>query len=215
MSSQQLIPSSDPEQEELGQERRAARIQRRKQRRRAQLILWSTIGSSIILLGLMSFLYLRLQAMLAYPPINGVPCESAEQNNYHIHVHLTIYINGRRAIIPQGIGIAADHSCFYWMHTHTSDGIIHIEAPAKVHNVALDDFLTIWHDGFARLNFPPELNQNSGWNIYINGKPFAGTVTSPLNTEVPLASHDVVTLEYGTNNPPPDKIYVFPASLPK
>src|SRR5947209_56699 len=147
MSSQQLIPRSDPEQEELHQERRAARMGRRKQRQRTRLILWGTIGSSIVLLGLIGFLYLRLQAMLAYPPINGVACDSAEQNNYHIHVHLTIYIQGKRALIPQGIGIAGDHSCFYWMHTHTSDGIVHIEAPAKVHNVALDDFLTIWHDG--------------------------------------------------------------------
>src|SRR5947208_3668106 len=200
MSSQQLIPHSDPEQEELRQERRAARMERRKQHRRALLILWCTISSSIILLGLLGFLYLRLQAILAYPPINGVPCDSAEQNNYHIHIHLTIYINGKRAVIPQGIGIAADHSCYYWMHTHTSDGIIHIEAPAKVHNVALDDFLTIWHDGFAKLSFPPELNATTGWHIYINGKPFSGVVTSPLNTEVPLASHDVVTIEYGAHN---------------
>ncbi len=164
MSSQQVIPGSVTE-EELRQERREGRVQRRKHRRRARIILWGTIGSSVLLLGLIGFIFLRIQTLLAtnaaYQPINGVSCDT-EQNGYHIHVHLTIYINGKRVTIPQNIGIAADGSCFYWMHTHTSDGIIHIEAPQKLHNLALDDFLTIWHDGFANLNFPPELTRSTG-----------------------------------------------------
>jgi hypothetical protein len=219
MNRQQLIPQTDPEQEEIRQERRAARAQRRRERRRARAILWGTIGSTILLLGLMGFIFLQLQSRLAYnaayPPINGETCDTLMHGTYHIHIHLTIYINGKAAPIPQGVGIAADGSCYYWMHTHSSDGIIHIEAPGNLHNVALDDFLTIWHDGFAKLKFPPQLTATSGWRIYINGKPFAGTVTSPLLTEVPLASHDVVTLEYGPHNRPPDTIYAFPADLSK
>ncbi len=219
MTSQQMIPRLDPEQEEIRQERRALRMERRKQRRRAQVILWGTIGSSVVLLGLIGFIFLQLQTILAtntaYPPINGVNCDSSMQSSFHIHAHVTIYINGKRVPIPAGIGIAADGSCFYWMHTHTSDGIIHIEAPQKLHNLALDDFLTIWHDGFANLNFPAELNSLTGWKIYVNGKLFTSVaVTSPLKTEVPLASHDIVTLEYGSPNPPPDDTYHFPANLP-
>lgn len=219
MSSEQLLSPPDPEQARLREERRAARMQRRRVQRRAKFILWSTIGSSIVLLGLIGFIYLQIQAILsfnaAHPPINGVTCDRMEQGGYHIHVHLTIYVNGQRVIVPKGIGIAADGSCFYWLHTHTSDGIIHIEAPQKQHNEALDDFLTIWHDGFARLGFPAVLNQQTGWKIYVNGKPFPGLVTSPLHTEVPLASHDVVTLEYGVHNPPPETFYAFPPNLPR
>ena len=221
MTSQQMIPRLDPEQEEIRQERRALRMERRKQRRRAQVILWGTIGSSVVLLGLIGFIFLQLQTILAtntaYPPINGVNCDSSMQSSFHIHAHVTIYINGKQVPIPAGIGIAADGSCFYWMHTHTSDGIIHIEAPQKLHNLALDDFLTIWHDGFANLNFPAELNSPTGWKIYVNGKLFTSVaVTSPLKTEVPLASHDIVTLEYGSPNPRPDDAttYHFPANLP-
>jgi len=217
MSSQQLIPHTDPQQEELRQARREARIERRKRRQSARLALWCTIGGTILLLGFIGLSFLQIQRIInlntLYPPINGVSCDSMEQGTHHIHAHLSIYINGKNMPIPKGIGIAPDGSCFYWMHTHTSDGIIHIEAPAKVSNVALDDFLTIWHKGFAKLSFPPELNATTGWHIYINGKPFSGIVTSPLNTEVPLASHDVVTIEYGTHNPPPDQFYAFPANL--
>jgi hypothetical protein len=218
MSSKQVIPEIDTAEEELRQERRNTRMQRRKHRQRARIILRATIGSSVLLLALMGFIFLRLQTTLntysAYPPINGVNCD-AGQSAYHIHIHLTIYINGKRVTIPQNIGIASDSSCFYWMHTTTDDGIIHIEAPQKLHNLALDDFLTIWHDGFAKLNFPPELTQSTGWKIYVNGQPFANIVTSPLTTEVPLATHDIVTLEYGTPDPKPDdaSTYQFPANL--
>src|SRR5579864_7599093 len=213
MSSQQLLPRTNSEEDELRQERRDARADRRRQRRRAKFILWSTISTSVLLLGMMSFIFLQIQKTVAvntlFPPINGVTCDSGEQSGYHIHVHLTIYINGKFVTIPTGIGIgiAPDKSqnCFYWMHTHTDDGIIHIEAPGKVHNVALDDFMAIWHDGFARLNFPPEILQTTGWKIFVNGQPFGGVVTSPMTTEVALSSHDVITLEYGKPNPPPDK----------
>lgn len=216
MVSKQAIPEIDIE--ELRQQRRETRRQRRKRRQRARIILWGTIGSSILLLGLMGFTFLRVQAAVniytTYPPINGVYCD-AGQSAYHIHTHLTIYINGNRVTIPQNIGIATDGSCLYWMHTNTNDGIIHTEAPQKLHNLALDDFLTIWHDGFANLNFPPELTQSTGWKIYVNGQLFTQTVTSPLTTEVPLASHDIVTMEYGTPNPKPDDAssYQFPANL--
>jgi hypothetical protein len=71
----------------------------------------------------------------------------------------------------------------------------------------------VWEVGFTKLNFPPEMTQITGWKIYVDGKPFSGVVTSPLQTEVPLASHNFLTLEYGTPDPPPDKLYVFPPNL--
>ncbi len=219
MDTQQLIPHTDPEQEELRQERRAARMLRRKQQHRARILLWSAISVCVLLLGLTGFIYLEIQNIVAKnsanPPISGLSCDSAEQFGYHIHVHLTIYIQGKMVTIPQDIGIATDGSCFYWMHTHTDDGIVHIEAPQKLHNLALDDFLTLWQVGFASLNFPPQMTQSTGWQIFVNGKPFNGVVTSPLHTEVILSSHDAITMEYGSPNPPPDKFYAFPANLPQ
>lgn len=214
MSTQQLMPRTDPEQEELRQERRAARMLRRKQQHRARILLWSAISACVLLLGLTGFIYLQIQNLLPknnpYPPISGISCDPTQQNGYHIHVHFTIYINGKLVTIPAGIGIAPDNSCFYWMHTHTDDGIIHIEAPQQLHNLALDDFMTLWQQGFANLNFPPQMTQSTGWQIFVNGKPFNGVVTSPLYTEVTLHSHDAITLEYGSPNPPPDKFYAFP-----
>jgi len=217
MHSQQIPPHISPEEEALREERRASRSTRRRQQRRARLSLWSSLGMTVLLLLVMGFAYLQVQRLVSantlHPPISGISCDGAEQNGYHIHVHFTIYINGQELTIPAGIGIPADGSCFYWMHTHTDDGIIHIEAPQKLHNLALDDFMTLWQQGFPTLNFPPQMTQSSGWKIFVNGKPFNGVVTSPLFTEVTFQPHDAVTLEYGSPNPPPDTFYAFPAGL--
>ncbi|HVB74828.1 MAG TPA: hypothetical protein VNE38_14840 [Ktedonobacteraceae bacterium] len=219
MYSQQLIPRTNPEDEALRQERRAVRLRRRKQRRRARIILWSTISLSVILLLAIGYFYLQIQQISTietnYPPINGVSCYSTEQTNFHIHAHVSIYINGKQIPIPQGVGIGANNICYYWLHTNTSDGIIHIAAPQQASNLALDDFLTIWDVGFAKLGFPQQLTLTTGWKIFVNGKAITTTVTSPLTTEVPMHSHDAITLEYGSNNPPPDQSYAFPANLPE
>ena len=217
MNSQQVIPRISPEEEALRQERRENRQVRRRQQHRARLSVAASLGVSLLLLLVMGFAYLQIQHAVSlntlHPPISGLSCESAQQNGYHIHVHFTIYINGKALTIPAGIGIPSDGSCFYWMHTHTDDGIIHIEAPQKLHNLALDDFMTLWQQGFANLNFPPQMTQSSGWQIFVNGKPFNGVVTSPLYTEVTFQPHDAVTMEYGSPNPPPDTFYAFPAGL--
>ena len=215
MSSQQLIPR--PEETAIRQERRENRAIRRKQQRRARMSVRLSISISALLLLAMGFFYLQIQHITSidtlHPPISGISCDSAEQNGYHIHVHFKIYINGKELTIPTGIGIPTDNTCLYWMHTHTDDGIIHIEAPQKLHNLALDDFMTLWQQGFATLNFPQEMMQASGWQIFVNGKPFNGVVKSPLLTEVTLQPHDAITMEYGSPNPPPDLFYAFPAGL--
>ena len=222
MSSQQLIPQPSPQpplspaEEELRRERREARMERRKQRQRARLLLWGTLGSTILLLGFVGIIYFQVNAIVnpTHPAINGIPCDTSGMTvKFHIHAHLTIYINGKQAVVPKGIGIPADGSCIYWLHTHTSDGVLHIEAPQQQSNEALDDFLAIWTEGFPKLGYPPQLNLTTGWKVYINGKPFTGALNSPVHTEIPLTAHAAITLEYGTNNPPPDKSYAFPPGL--
>src|SRR5579863_2403811 len=117
MSSQQLIPQTqlsplDPEQEELRRERREARMERRKQQQRARFLLWGTIGITVILLGFIGAVFLQINAIInpAHPAINGIPCNTSGMTvNYHIHAHLTIYVNGKKVTIPKGIGIPTDN----------------------------------------------------------------------------------------------------------
>ncbi len=140
----------------------------------------------------------------AYPPVNGIYCDSLEQTAYHIHAHLTIYINGQPVSIPQGVGISSDQSCLYWLHTHTSDGVIHIEAPKKV-SPTLGDFLDIWGQGFSQLGFHNQLASSADWVVYVNGK----QVTSDFNHLV-LQPHQVITIAYNSPGITPDTSFNWP-----
>ncbi len=74
----------------------------------------------------------------AYPPVDGISCDQGEHSDYHIHVHVTMYINDQSVTIPAHVGIAPDGSCIYWLHTHDTSGIIHVEAPSSF-DVTLND----------------------------------------------------------------------------
>ena len=140
----------------------------------------------------------------AYPPIDGIYCDALEQTAYHIHAHLTIYMSSKQVAIPQGIGIASDQSCFYWLHTHTSDGVIHIEFPNQG-TPTLGNFLDIWGQSFNTLGFQNELASSTDWTIYVGGK----QVTKDFNQLV-LQPHQVITIAYNSPNITPDTSFNWP-----
>jgi hypothetical protein len=141
----------------------------------------------------------------AYPPVDNIYCDALEQTAYHIHAHLTIYINGKPVAIPQGIGIAPDQSCFYWLHTHTSDGVVHIEFPQQGHPT-LGNFLDIWGQKFQQLGYHDELASSADWTVYVDGK----QVTSNFNQLI-LQPHQVITIAYNSPGITPDTSFNWPA----
>jgi hypothetical protein len=89
--------------------------------------------------------------------IDGVQCQAGEQLATHVHTHLTIFVNGKAQVIPYGIGIPGYQavqtphgafvetgSCFYWLHTHQEDGIIHVESPSLTTHFTLGQFFAEW-----------------------------------------------------------------------
>src|SRR6266849_4123212 len=144
-----------------------------------------------------------------YPAVDGVPCVALEQTVNHYHAHVTYYINGRQVAPPANIGIGGNApynpSCFYWLHTHAPDGIIHIEAPAK-RTFTLGNFFDIWGGKFSTLQYPPELDQpgGPGWQIYVNGKLVSGDFHN-----IVLQPHMLITLAYNTPNVKPETSYAW------
>jgi len=84
-----------------------------------------------------------VQPVQSFKPIDGISCDQGEQSTEHIHVHLTIYVNGQVVTVPQRIGIPPGGNCFYWLHTHLTDGVIHVEAPAQG-TYTLGEFSDVW-----------------------------------------------------------------------
>ena len=143
----------------------------------------------------------------AYPPVDGVYCDQLEQTAYHIHVHLTIWLNGSQVTVPQNVGIASDTSCYYWLHTHDTTGVVHIEAPATA-SLNLQQFLHIWGRGFSTLGFQDQLASSTGWTIYVGGKQISGDFS-----KVVFQPHMVITIAYNSPNVKPDTVYNFAAGL--
>jgi hypothetical protein len=89
--------------------------------------------------------------------VDGVQCQAGEQLVSHVHTHLTIFVNGKARVIPYGIGVPGAEaeqtpdgpfvvtgSCFYWLHTHQEDGIIHVESPSTSLSFTLGQFFAEW-----------------------------------------------------------------------
>ena len=134
--------------------------------------------------------------------VDGIGCSTREQTLFHIHAHLTIFVNGTPRQVPAGIGIpgatgqnspqgqfVSNGKCFYWLHTHAPDGIIHIESPVQ-RTFTLGDFFDEWGQPLG----PGTLGPLAGHVVAIyNGKVYLG---NPRN--IPLAAHAQIQLEIGT-----------------
>ncbi|MBV8821287.1 MAG: hypothetical protein JO123_00690 [Ktedonobacteraceae bacterium] len=133
--------------------------------------------------------------------VDGISCDQLEHSTVHYHAHVSVYINGTAVQIPQYVGISTDASCFYWMHIHTSDGIIHIEAPTQ-QPYTLGNFFDIWSEQFSQLGYPLQLGASRGWTAYVNGQLYKGDFHA-----ITLQSHTLVTLAYNSPNVKPDMVY--------
>jgi hypothetical protein len=77
-------------------------------------------------------------------PSLGLNALSQEALAFHIHQHLDIFVDGKRVAggVPALIGIN-DSAYITELHTHTPDGVIHVESPRKV-DFTLGQFFGEW-----------------------------------------------------------------------
>ena len=142
--------------------------------------------------------------------IDGIGCDTSEQTLFHIHTHLTIFVNGQQRQVPAGIGIPGaaatqtpqgpfidSGTCFYWLHTHAADGIIHIESPVK-RTYTLGEFFDEWGQPLSSSQAGPAHGKVT---VIVNGQVFKGNPR-----EVPLGSHENLQLEVGSPLVAPETI---------
>jgi hypothetical protein len=149
--------------------------------------------------------------------VDGIRCQRNEQLIFHIHSHLVIFVNGAQRQVAGGIGIpgsrvvtspqqgpvASGGTCFYWLHTHAPDGIIHIESPIQ-RTYTLGNFFDEWGQPLG----PSVLGPYKGHVVAIyDGKLYTG---NPRN--VPLNKHAQIQLEVGKPLIAPETI-TFPNRL--
>ena len=125
-------------------------------------------------------------------PVDGLPC-TAPIETYHVHNHLSIFLNGDQLIVPGQIGIP---SCTYTLHTHDPSGEIHIEA-AAAGTFTLGQFFHIWGRPLDRTNIAG--NTGLPVTVYVvnEGDTAASEYTGDLST-IELTAHRQVTIVIGT-----------------
>ena len=149
--------------------------------------------------------------------IAGVPCQPVEKIAFHTHAHLTVFAGGKAYQVPYGIGIGppirglntpagpfvSSGSCFMWLHTHASDGIIHMEAPKQM-SFTLGQFFAVWGIPLSASQVGPAKGKVTA---FYNGKPWTRDPASIL-----LTSEAQIQLDVGDPVVAPEHI-VFPKGL--
>jgi hypothetical protein len=146
--------------------------------------------------------------------VDGIPCDTTEYlTDYHIHVYLGILYKDRQIAVPTAIGLMhpgtkengyiATAGCYYWLHTHDSSGIVHVED--KRHFPPTDaihtfgEVMSIWGVKLASDRFGP---LKGSVHAYVGNVSQIGQLTVSKYTElnvkdVPalkLRSHEVLWL---------------------
>jgi len=150
----------------------------------------------------------------------GLQPERKETLTHHVHSHLDVFVNGKRVVVPAGIGInikdpdvktfrdTPDGSkayggielcaqpCISPLHTHDRTGILHTESASPVPN-RLGQFFTEWGVRLGR-NCVGGYCRPSNIEFYVNGKRYQGDPRAIL-----LTDRKEIAIVIGT---PPKKI---------
>jgi hypothetical protein len=140
--------------------------------------------------------------------VDGVQCQTNEQLVSHVHTHLTVFVNGKARVIPYGIGIpgaeavATPHgafvetgSCFYWLHSHQEDGVVHVESPSSALSFTLGQFFQIWGQPLSSTQVGPVTGKLTVF-FTAPGKKVGIYKGNPA--DLPLGNHYQIQIDVGT-----------------
>jgi hypothetical protein len=124
-------------------------------------------------------------------PVDGIRCDRMEGAVFHIHQHLEVQDHGKAVTVPADVGRPVAAQCLYWIHTHTSDGIIHIESPV-FRTFTLGQFFDIWGQPLTPTNVAGVHVQKGQVHVFVNGDLIK---SDPRKVE--LAQHTDIVIEAG------------------
>jgi hypothetical protein len=127
-------------------------------------------------------------ASLTGKTIDGIQCLGSEQLKFHDHAHLSVFVDGKQRTVPAFIGIAPDGSCLYWLHSHTPDGVIHMESPIQ-RTFTLGNYFAIWGQPLSATQVGPAKGTITA---FVDGKKVTGDPST-----IKLGEHVNVQLDVG------------------
>jgi hypothetical protein len=130
--------------------------------------------------------------------VGPLECLPSMPETYHVHAHLSIYLNGQALAIPAELGIVDQMSttqCFYSLHTHDKSGKIHVEAAAPA-TFTLGQLFAIWGQPLESSN----IAGLAGMPVAVYVTDNNGVVTQAVGnwSDIELLSHREITIQVGT-----------------
>ena len=150
--------------------------------------------------------------------IDGIKCEYNPRLVSHVHVHLTVFVNGKARSVPAGIGFwpplgpqnyrhgqfgVAPGTCWSSLSTRYADGLIHVESPTR-RSFVLGELFDIWGQPLSRRAVGPAQGPVTA---IVNRRVWTGDPRS-----IPLNAHTQIQLEVGKPLVAPQQIR-FPGAF--
>ena len=129
----------------------------------------------------------------------GLPARAG--TTLHIHQHVDVFVDGKRVIVPAGIGIG--ERFISPLHTHDASGVIHVES-TTVRSFSLAEFFAVWGVRLTKTCLVDECG-NGKLQFFVNGKPAADP------NRVVLTQHQEIAVAFGRLPKPVPSSYRFPS----
>jgi hypothetical protein len=152
------------------------------------------------------------QDSAAYVTAAGLPYRQ-EMLKVHYHAHLDVVVDGHAVTVPAGLGfvVAGDKvKGLAPLHTHTPDGIIHIENDVPA-TFVLGQVFVEWGVRFTPSCLGPYCTgHGKELGVFVDGKRVTGDPR-----RVVLRKHEEIAVEFGRAGalPSPPASYTFPSGL--
>ena len=149
-------------------------------------------------------------------PISGVSCViTSPPPAYHVHAHVSLYVNGEQIAVPAGLGVVNPiltngyvnfdvSKCFYEIHTHDATGVIHLHANAGANRpLTLGQVFDVWGQSLTRDNVAGKLGRVV---VFVDQQRYDGDLRS-----IVLSAGTLVSLQVGSPLVAPPR-FVIPAN---
>jgi hypothetical protein len=121
----------------------------------------------------------------------GVPARAG--TTLHTHQHLDVFVNGKRVVVPAGIGIG--ERLISPLHTHDDSGVI-IGESTTVRSYSLAEFFAVWGVRLPKTCLAGECGAGK-LHFFVEGKPAADP------NRIVLTHHQEIAVAFG---PPPKPV---------
>lgn len=128
----------------------------------------------------------------------------------HYHAHLDVVVDGATVFVPANIGIDPASGQMAAVHTHTADGIVHVEAATRNDTFTLGQLFAEWNVQLTRTQVG-SLKAGHGKKLaaFVNGKQFGGDPA-----DIVFKDKRQIALVYGgPDQIKPPKPFAFPENL--